>query len=160
SPPHLLTKDGDSASFAGATDLVFRQLGEKASYLVRIQTDGTGLKRITELPIAGKGSTSPDGAWAVTAGLTDPSKRPGTYAVSLRDGSRSALCTGACEVKWSLDSKLLFISLGRSPSDAKLSPSGSGRTLVIPLTRGLAAAAIPEDGFSHASDDFNGIRVI
>jgi hypothetical protein len=160
SAPHLLTKDGDSVSFAGSKDLVFRQLGEKASHLARIHTDGTGLEQITEAPIAGKMGTSPDGEWAVTAGLTDTSKTPGTYAVSLRDGRRRPLCTGACLVKWSLDGKFLFVTLERSPSAGRLSLSASGRTIVIPLPRGLAGAAIPADGFSAASDEFNGIRVI
>jgi hypothetical protein len=161
SAPRLLTKDGDSVSFTGATDVVFRQLGEKASYLARIHTDGTGLERITETPIAGKmGNTSPDGEWAVTSGLTDPSKVPGTYAVSLRDGSRRDLCQGACLVKWSLDGRFLFVTLARAPSDARISLSIPGRTLVIPLPRGLTAAAIPEAGFNLASDAFNGIQVI
>ena len=103
SAPHLLAKDGDSVSFAGPTDLVFRQLGEKASYLDRIHIDGTGLERITEAPIAGKTGTSPDGEWAVAGGLNNSAGLRGTYAVSLRDGSRRALCVGPCVVNWSLE---------------------------------------------------------
>jgi serine/threonine protein kinase/Tol biopolymer transport system component len=160
SAPHLLTKDGDNVSFAGATDLVFRQLGDKNGYLARIHADGTGLERITELPIASKMGSSPDGAWAVASGLTDPSKPPGTYAVSLRDGSRRVLCAGPCMAKWSLDGKLLFLTLSRA-SAAKNSLTAAGRTLVIPLPRGLAGAAIPEAGFNPVSDqELNGIQVI
>jgi hypothetical protein len=161
SAPHLLTKDGDGVSFAGPTDVVFRQLGEKNGYLARIHTDGTGLKRVMEAPIAGKmGNTSPDGEWTLAAGLTDFSKTPGTYAVSLRDGSRRAICTGACVVKWTLDGKFLFVTLGHALADERNSLSTPGRTLVIPLPRGLAAAAIPEGGFSAGSDEFPGIQVI
>ena len=161
SAPHLLTKDGDGVSFAGPTDVVFRQLGEKNGYLARIHTDGTGLKRVMEAPISGKmGNTSPDGEWATAGGLTDFQKTPGTYAVSLRDGSRRAICTGACVVKWTLDGKVLFVTLGRAPADERNSLSTPGRTLVIPLPRGLAAAAIPEGGFSAGSDEFPGIQVI
>ncbi len=161
SAPHLLTKDGDNVSFAGAADLVFRQLGEKNGYLARIHTDGTGLERITETPIASKMGTSRDGEWAVAAGLIDPSKSPGTYAVSLRDGSRRVLCAGPCLVKWSIDGKFLFVTLASAPSDGTNSLTGSGRTLVIPLPRGLAGAAIPEAGFNPASDqELNGIQVI
>jgi serine/threonine protein kinase/Tol biopolymer transport system component len=161
SAPHLLTKDGDSVSFAGASDVVFRQLGEKQSYLARIHTDGTGLQRIGEDPVSGKmGNTSPDGEWAAVGGMTNPGKFPGTYAVSLRDGSRRVLCQGACVVKWSLGGKLLFVTLGRAPADARNSLSTPGRTLVIPLPRGLAAAAIPEAGFNLSSNEFPGIQVI
>jgi hypothetical protein len=161
SPPHLLAKDGDNVSFAGGTEVVFRQLGEKNGYLARIHTDGTGLARITETPIASKMGSSPDGEWAVAAGLTDPSKPAGTYAVSLRNGSRRSLCAGPCMVKWSLDSKLLFLTLSRASSDARNSLAASGRTLVIPLPRGLAGAAIPEAGFNLVSDqELAGIQVI
>jgi hypothetical protein len=161
SAPRLITKDGDSPSFAGATDLVFRQLGEKTSYLARIHTNGTGLARVTELPIVGGSGASPDGEWAVASGLTDPSKPPGTYAVSLRDGSRRFLCVGGCRVKWSLDRQILFLSVIGSPSDARNTLTNAGRTLVIPLPRGLVGAAIPEAGFNPASDqDLSGIRVI
>jgi len=93
--------------------------------------------------------------------LTDPSKPPETYAVSLRTGSRRVLCVGACLVKWSVDGKFLFVSPWRSASDAKNSLSASGRTFVVPLPRGLAGAAIPEAGFNAASDlEFNGFEVI
>jgi hypothetical protein len=161
SAPHLLTKDGDGVSFAGATDVVFRQLGEKASYLARLHTDGTGLERITEAPIAAKLGTSLDGEWAVACCLTDPSKPSKTYAISLRDRSRRVLCAGPCLVKWSLDGKFLFVTLGRSQSDPRNSLTVSGRTLVIPLPRGLAGAAIPEAGFNPASDEqLKGIQVI
>ena len=54
----------------------------------------------------------------------------------------------------------MFVTLGRAPADERNSLSTPGRTLVIPLPRGLAAAAIPEAGFNLASDEFNGIQVI
>jgi hypothetical protein len=161
SAPHLLTKDGDNVTFAGAKDVVFRQLGEKAGYLARINTDGSGIEHVTETPIAGKMGASPDGEWVVGAGLTETSKLPGTYAISLRDGSRRDLCTGACLVKWSLDRKFLFLTPSRSTADDKNSASTSARTFVIPLPRGLGGVAIPKAGFNAASDqELNGIRVI
>ena len=94
SAPHVVTKDGDSVAFASPADLVFRQLGEKASYLARIHADGTGLKRIMEAPIVGMEGASGDGAWVAAAGFIDPSKPVGTYAVSLRDRSLRPLCKG------------------------------------------------------------------
>jgi serine/threonine protein kinase/Tol biopolymer transport system component len=161
SAPHLVTKDGDNVSFAGATELVFRQLGEKAGYLAHIHTDGTGVERIIEAPIASKMSTSPDGEWAVAAGLTDPSKPAVTYAISLRDGTRRDLCAGPCLIKWSLDGKFLFVTPSRSSSDGRNSAVVSGRTLVFSLPRGLAGAAIPKAGFNAVSDqELNGIQVI
>jgi Tol biopolymer transport system component len=162
SAPRLVTKDGDSVSFAGATDLVFRQLGEKASYLARIHTNGTGLERILETPIAERLGASADGVWVAAAGLFDPSKPAGTYVISLRDRSRRVLCPGGpCVVRWSGDGKFLFVTMARAASDARNTLTlGSGQTLVVPLARGLSAA-IPDGGFGLDSDhEVNGIRVI
>jgi Tol biopolymer transport system component len=160
SPPRLIAKDGDRPSFAGVTDVVFRQLGEKISYLARVHTDGTGLERISETPIIEKTATSPDGAWAVVAGFHDPSKPAGTYAVSLRDRSRRILCVGPCQVKWSLDGKFLFVSVTRAASDAQNTLTTAGRTLVFPLPRGLDGVSIPADGFDPTIGQLNGIAVI
>jgi serine/threonine protein kinase len=163
SAPRLVTKDGDSPSFLGATDLLFRQLGEKASYLAHIHTDGTGLARVMEQPIVRKGGASPDGEWAIASGLSDPSKLAGgTYAISLKDGRRRPLCIGGCFVKWSLDGKILFLSTVYSATgNGRNTLSNAGRTLVIPVPRGLEEAAIPAVGFSPAPDqELAGIRVI
>jgi len=156
----LITRDGDSPSFLGATDLLFRQLGEKASYLARIHTDGTGLARVTEQPIVGKGEASPDGEWAIASGLSDPSKLVGgTYAISLKDGSRRPLCIVGCFVKWSLDGKFLFLS--SAFGNGRNTSGNAGRTLVVPVPRGLEEAAIPAVGFDPAADqEFAGVREI
>jgi serine/threonine protein kinase/Tol biopolymer transport system component len=163
SAPHLLTKNGDSVSFAGPTEVVFRESGEKAAYLARIHNDGTGLERVVEAPIAGTTGASPDGEWAAATGLIGPGRTPTTYAISLRDGSRRILCTGPCAVKWPLDGKVLFLTIDRVASDEKTSPNSSGQTMVVPLPRGLAGATIPEGGFSGPFDQEklpDGIRLI
>jgi serine/threonine protein kinase len=48
--------------------------------------------------------------------------------------------------------KALDTRLNRRVALKLLSAAGSGRTLLIPLPRGLAAAAIPEAGFNQASE--------
>jgi Tol biopolymer transport system component/predicted Ser/Thr protein kinase len=161
SPPRLLSKDGDEANFAGATEIIFRQLGEKANYLARIHTDGTGLERILEEPIAEKSGSSPDGAWAGVGGWIGSSRGEGTYLVSLRDRSSRFLSKGPCVLQWSLDSKFLFVTLSHTTADQKTTAGSSGQTLVIPAPRGLAEAAIPVGGLDSASDqEPNGIQVI
>jgi hypothetical protein len=157
----LLAKDADEVSFLGTTDLVFRQLAEKANYLARIHTDGTGLERILEVPISAKDAASPDGAWVIASGLIGPDASKGTYAFSLRDGSRRAICEGPCVVRWSVDGKYLFVTLSHSPSDEKNTTSSSGRTLVISLSKGLEDSAIPAGGFPAAVEQPPaGIQVI
>jgi serine/threonine protein kinase/Tol biopolymer transport system component len=161
SPPRLLTKDADEASFAGPTEVVFRQLGEKSNYLARLRIDGTGLERILNSPIAEKSGTSPDGRWVSVGGISDPSKKEGTYIISLQDRTARYLANTPCVVQWSLDGKLLFVTLSETAGDQRTTAGSHGRTLVVPLPRGLAEAAIPEGGFDGASDEPpNGIRVI
>jgi Tol biopolymer transport system component/tRNA A-37 threonylcarbamoyl transferase component Bud32 len=161
SAPRLLTKDADGVSFAGSANLIFRQLKEKASYLVRVHADGTGMERVVETPILEKLGTSADGEWAVAGGRIDPSKPPGAYAISLRDRSRRGICRGPCLVRWSPGGKFLFVTLSRAPSDIKNALSASVLTVVVPLPKGLKAAAIPDDGFDAISeDDPAGLRTL
>jgi hypothetical protein len=152
SPPRLVTKDGDSVSFGGNAALLFRQLGDKANFLARIQTDGSGLERIS--PIANKDTVSPDREWAVVAGAVDPSVPPGTYAVSLRDHGRRHICAGLCYVGWSRDGKFLYVTtFPRFTS--------TGRTIMVPMPRGFAQVQVPAVGFDRASDEeLAGLRVI
>ena len=134
--PRLIAKDADSPNFAGPTEIVFRQLGDKASHLARVHTDGTGVERLTETPIDSKMGSSPDGEWATVGGLTDSSKPPGTYAVSLKDRSQRFLCAGPCVIRWSPDGKFLFLTVNFSPADAKNSLTATGRTFVFPGAAG------------------------
>ena len=155
SPPRPVAKDGDFVSFAGSEALVFRQLGDKANYLARVQTDGSGLVRVLDAsPIATKFGASPDGEWAAVAGVFDPRLPPGAYAVSLKDHNRRQICSGPCNVEWSLDGKFLYVS----PYPIKTSV---GRTLVVPLPHGFRQAPLPANGLDLASDkELAGIKVI
>jgi Tol biopolymer transport system component len=151
SSPRPVTKDGDRAYFLGKDALVFRQLGDKANYVARIQTDGSGLARILDIPVAGTTGVSPDGEWAVASGTFDPSLPPGTFAVSLRDGSHRRLCAAACLVQWSPDGKFLYVTTSSALTS-------SGRTLVVPVPRGLGLAPLPKGGFD--GEEVPGLQVI
>lgn len=160
-PPRLVTRDGDEVSFAGPMNILFRQLAGKANFLARIHKDGTGLTRVLDTPIADKGGGSPDGVWAIVSGWVGPSSVEGTYIISLRDQSSRYLAKNPCVVQWSSDGKFLFVTLDHSAADVKETTGSSGRTLVIPLPRGVAEAAIPAAGFDPAShEELNGIQMI
>jgi Tol biopolymer transport system component len=150
SPPHLVTKDGESVSFGASGTLIFRQLGEKANYLARIQADGSGLERLLDTPIANKGAVSRDGEWVAFSGAAGGVNEPkgtiqGTFAVSTRDRSSRVLCNGPCLVHWSSDGKYLYVT-----TDSFI--TSSGRTLVIATPRGFALADLPPAGLDLASD--------
>jgi serine/threonine protein kinase len=161
SAPHLLARDGEAVTFAGNSDIVFRQLDAKTGYLTRIHTDGSGLDRIVGTHVISKMGASPDGEWTVISGLTDPSKPAHTDAVSLRDRSRRTICIGPCLVKWSLDGKFLFVTVAQSPPDSTNTLTYTGRTLVLPLPKGLRGLDIPKGGFGPDSEqELKGIKVI
>jgi hypothetical protein len=54
-------------------------------------------------------------------------------------------------VEWSPDGKFLYVTTSSSLAS-------SGRTLVLPLPRGLGQAALPAGGFDH--DESPGLQVI
>jgi serine/threonine protein kinase/Tol biopolymer transport system component len=152
-PPRLVAKDGDSVSFGGSGTLIFLQLGEKANYLARIQTDGSGLERLLDTPIANKWGVSPDGEWvAVSAAVARKGNEPpgahsgGTFTVSTRDRSRRLICNGPCLIHWSSDGKYLYLT-----TNSRL--TSSGRTLVLATPRGFALAQLPPAGLDLASDE-------
>jgi hypothetical protein len=94
-------------------------------------------------------------------GWDAPSKTKGTYILSLRDGSSRFLSAGPCLLQWTVDGKYLFVSLAHSPGDRRNSLATSGRTLVLPLHRGLAEAPIPAAGLDSLPDQPPaGIQVI
>jgi Tol biopolymer transport system component len=152
-PPRLVAKDGDSVSFGGSGTLIFLQLEEKANYLARIQTDGSGLERLLDTPIANKWGVSPDGEWVAlsAAGAKRGNEPPGahsggTFAVSTRDRSKQLICYGPCLVQWSSDGKYLYLT-----TNSRL--TSSGRTLVVATPRGFALAEWPPAGLDVASDE-------
>ncbi len=148
-PPRQIVPSGDSVSFGAPGELVFRELGAKANYLARIKTDGTGLARVLDQPIADKGAVSPDGAWAVIfLARGDRREIAATIAVSLKDGTKKIVCMDYCLPNWSPDGAFLYV-------DVRASRSGSV-SLVLPVRRGESLPALPPEGLSGSEDQETG----
>jgi Tol biopolymer transport system component len=146
SAPRLVTKDGDLVSFGGG-GLVFRQLGDKASYMARINEDGSGLERVLDKPIVETVGVSPDGDWVVA---TDGK----TFAWSIGKHLRRDICAGYCATSWSADGKYLYVTTNRSATSA-------GRTLAIPIPQGFASLVLPESGLDRSSEEeLAGMRAV
>jgi eukaryotic-like serine/threonine-protein kinase len=149
-PPRLVLNGGATVSFGAPGELVFRQLNTETSYLARIRTDGTGLERIQERPIANLSAVSPDGAWAAV-GYADSH---GHVAVSLRDRTSKPLCGGDCRPRWSPDGADLYIAMQPDATSA-------GRTLVVPIRRGDGLPLLPPEGLPpNMAEDPAGAFVI
>jgi Tol biopolymer transport system component len=144
-PPRPVVRGGDNVSFGTAGELVFRQLGAHANYLARVKTDGTGLERILDNPIADMGFVSPDGNWATAAGIGGQQMEGGTVAISLKGRTQRLVCTNLCVARWSADGAYLYVTMNLSP--AKASP-----TLFFPIPAGAGLPALPAKGLGPFAD--------
>jgi len=154
SPPRLVTRGGDQASFGANGELIYRGLEEKQNFLYRIKKDGSGRERITDVHILEKISVSPGGDWVV-AGVNVPGAPASVSAVSVRSGEIVKICSYECPSWWSPDGKIFYITTERAASTA-------GRTLAIPLAPGKALPSLPTAGIGSRADrlDIPGIQQI
>ncbi len=146
-PPRQIFTGGDMVSFGAPGELVFRQLGPRASYLARIKTDGQGFERILDETILDKNGVSPDGAWAVAS-------HSSTFAVSLKTKIHKPICRGGCISNWSRDGAWLYVTTQFDPTIS------AGTTLVFPIPHGMGAPDLSAAGIDTNSDAPPGIRVI
>jgi serine/threonine protein kinase len=151
-PPRLVTRGGEMARFIGGTDeLIFRQLGGHTSYLARVRTDGTGLGRVLDVPVSGMNFVSPDGNWV---GVIPGESEHGTFALSLKDGTRKLICLEFCSPRWSDDGAYLYVTMNPAPQQAN-------PTLVFPIPPGAGLPVLPAKGLApQAGAEVPGITVI
>ncbi len=150
-PPRLVVRGGDSVSFSGADQLVFRQVEAHAFYLARVKTDGTGLERVLDKPIADMDFASADGNWAGVAGIGGVD---GTVAVSLKKRTQTLVCASLCELRWSNDGAYLYVIM--NPTPQRSSP-----TLVFAVPPGADLPALPARGLGpDAAEELRGIPII
>jgi serine/threonine protein kinase len=145
--PRLVARGGDLVSFGPPGELVFREVGEKGNYLARVGLNGGTPERVLDQTITEKENVSPSRAWVVAMGLS--SSRRGTYAVSLRDGSRKMMCLGPCLPRWSPDGRFLYVTVDTS----KIDRTAGGTTLVFTLAPGQELPVLPEGGLGGDSEE-------
>jgi DNA-binding winged helix-turn-helix (wHTH) protein len=125
-PPRLLVGAGDEPQFGGAY-VFFRQIGEHASYLHRIKTDGSSESRLLPDPIIELFAAAPDGKAVVAArpsadGLMDAWVIPIDSAIPARVLNKSYSPS-----RWSHDGRTLYVGLNVQEHVAL-----SGSTAVLP----------------------------
>jgi eukaryotic-like serine/threonine-protein kinase len=159
-PPHRVAQSGDEVSFGPAGDLVFRGLGEKASFLMRVKKDGTALTRIGSTPILNKFGLSADGRWALVgvAETRGDGSLAGsnTVAMPLEGGLSKTLClVSNCRAEWSAAGDFLYVTFPDTGGGA-----APGDTIVLPVETGTVWPQIPDRGLNPAPSDrdVRGIR--
>jgi eukaryotic-like serine/threonine-protein kinase len=113
----------------------FRRPEGGATFVYRIYSDGTGMKRVVDQPIALMGRVSPDGRWIIGWNAL-------WFAFSL-DGARPPVTVGgpSLDFEWSPD--------GSSVAFSTLSENHS---YLVPLRAGEMLPPIPADGFRNEQE--------
>ena len=162
SPPRELLRGGNQPSFDADGGLLYRFVGENASFLFRIARDGSHRERVTDTPILEKMGSSPDGGW-VTANVPAAGTATGspgqvqTVAIPVQGGARRRICTFNCWAFWSPDGRFFRVALRPGQSTTTRST-----TVFIPVPVGSSLPDLPEEGIASLDDALKlaGARVI
>jgi hypothetical protein len=138
SPPRQIPNiEGGSPRFVAGGDIVFRAAegttrAERAvKYIYRVHRDGTGIRKVLELPVAILGTVSPDGlwfeAWAPHVAEVFPL------------GGGASIMVGGGGMGWLRGAVWFETSDGES-------------TYIVPLARGQIWPPIPAGGF-HSDEE-------
>ncbi len=143
--------EGDFPLFGADGEVFFRGFEGNVAFPYHIRQDGTARVKVIDRPAAGIMGISPDGQWLVV-------KLPGTEgsrlaALPMDQHSPIRIIGGGTvgfadtEVRWSRDSKSIFIRL--PSSEESWTP---GRTYALPLSRGQVWPDIPAKGFQSENE--------
>jgi hypothetical protein len=131
---------------------VFRVQEDRRTFLYRVREDGTGLRKAIPDPAEIFGM-SLDGqlliAWRPNGG---------TFAYPMDGGAPVQVFRRDLRLRWSADGQALFVSVASTGGTLY----GTGRTYVIPLSKGGTLSAIPRGGFQSEADmaRIPGVQVI
>jgi eukaryotic-like serine/threonine-protein kinase len=151
SPPHEIPKaEGQQPKFGAGGEIFFRAFEGTSTYVYRVHEDGTGLRKVTEPPVAMLNGISPDGQWLVA-------KIPGSegssiMALSLREGAPVHITAAGSfssldiRIKWSADRRWIFFSVPTALLEAR------GRTYAVPLPPGRVFPQIPPGGLRSQAE--------
>jgi Tol biopolymer transport system component len=133
-PRQIPNVEGGSPRFLPGGDIIFRGPPDGGfKYLYRAHLDGTGIRKVLDLPIAIMGQVSRDGKWFAAFVRTPGTNRPPTnQAVELDTGRLMNL--GLSDFGW-LENAVWF-----GGSDGRT-------TYIIPLKRGQSLPPVPSRGF-------------
>lgn len=110
SPPvQIPNVEGGSPKFGPGGDIFFRHLEAMTTFVYRVHTDGTGLRKVLTEPILHLDAVSPDGHWVYAWAPLPGNGLPSEQAFPLEGGSPIPLGTFT-DLRWSLDGRSVFIT--------------------------------------------------
>jgi eukaryotic-like serine/threonine-protein kinase len=144
SPVHISsTAIEDSPHFLPDGGLVFRAIEGGSNFLYRMNTDGTGRRKVTADRIFDTTAVSPDGRWIV-AGTPGPDQEHmlETKAFAVDGGNAVPLCLGYCLLDWDTAGKFAFLSFSQL----------SEGSYVLPVLHDSGLPRLPSAGVARKED--------
>ena len=149
SPPQQVPdSEGDNPWFGAAGNILFRASEGGASFLFRIQRDGTGRQKVTSQQVQEVHSVSPDGQWVTAKATLSPTQGIGTQAFPTGGGTPVPIYNANSRARWTRDGKSFYLSI---PS-AEMAAFAYGRTYVLPVQRGSGLPDLPPGGFRSEAE--------
>jgi Tol biopolymer transport system component/DNA-binding winged helix-turn-helix (wHTH) protein len=142
--PVRIASDGEDSPFFGADQILFRQSDGKASYLLRMNRDGSGRRKVTPNSILTVMSASPDGMWvAALVAVQDGASTFAEVAIPTAGGEPKRICSGFCLAGWAPDMRHLYVTLNMRRA---------GQTLAIPVPEGKGLPDLPAGGLRSVDE--------
>ena len=152
-PPRRISSGDDSAPrFGPDGDIIFRSSEGKTNYIYRMHADGTGRRKVSEIPILALDRTSPDGKWSLAWGTVPDEESPNGHLLFPTDGGAPVRLCDRCRVTWGPDGKYFYMRFGETHVGLAEMAEGMPRTYAIPLHGGSMLPSIPLGGVQTADD--------
>jgi eukaryotic-like serine/threonine-protein kinase len=135
SPVQIPNVEGRSPRFGPGGDIFFRHLEGTSTFVYRVHSDGTGLRKALAKPVFLIGAVSPDGRWISAWAQLPGNGTPASQAFPLDGGPPIQIGGSFTILTWSLDGRSAFLG-----------------GYLIPLPPNEALPRIPAGGF-HSDEE-------
>ena len=144
-PPRRLAASGeDQPRFGPAGEILFRQSEGRDNYLFAMNADGSKRRKVTSAPVTEVRSMSPDRRLVFAMAPVGGIPTTAVLAVPLDGGPVRRVCPGTCQVKWSPDGTIMYIT--------PLPGERAHVTISIPVPKGESMPMLPASGVQSADD--------
>src|SRR6185503_4090007 len=113
SPPRQIPGvEGDGPVFGRNGEIFFRAREGEYGFAYSVHPDGSGPRKLSDHPVIGTKALSPDGQWLLVYARLNKEQHGGTLALPVNGGPPLRVFgRGPSRAQWSVDGKLLFITI-------------------------------------------------
>jgi serine/threonine protein kinase/Tol biopolymer transport system component len=141
-----LASEASQAEFAPDGSIFFKAHEGNAYFLYRMNRDGTGLRKVLQIPIIDFDSISPDGRWVIVRkAIVNQSGTREVTAYPVAGGSPVRITQGFSAALWSGDGRWLYIHwLGEV--------SAKEQSVALPIPPGRDLPRLPPSGLKSSEE--------